>query len=204
VHLAGHSFGAHLVYELGQQLSARSMAPVSIVIVDANAYSDDGPFGLADIGAMAANVPRWLINECRCYGIADLGARIKRRLVLRDTMSSAAIPELAGEDPRSLRTVMLAFDWPNLSMLYRKRLAQGYRAVSNYRPRPTANRLVYLRSVVRRLVHHHRPDGGWGRYAGPGSLRILPIPGDHGSALHARWKKAFLPTLQRALGDVEP
>ena len=38
VHLAGHSFGAHVAYELGQQLRARHLAPLSIVLVDASAF----------------------------------------------------------------------------------------------------------------------------------------------------------------------
>lgn len=94
---------------------------------------------------------------------------------------------------------MRAFDWPNLPVLYRRRLSQSYTAVRNYRPRPTENRLLYLRSRVRKLIHRHRPDGGWGQYVRPDSLGVYVIPGDHGSALHARWKSAFLETLRQAL-----
>ena len=68
-----------------------------------------------------------------------------------------------------------------------------------HRPRPTANRVVYLRCRVRNLVHRHRPEGGWGRYVAAESLDRSAIPGDHGSALHARWKPAFLAILRQAL-----
>ena len=201
VHLAGHSFGAHVVYELGQQLRARGAAPLSIVIVDASAYSADGPFRAADFISMAANVPGWLYTECRMHGVAWLWTRIKRRIASRAVTEDPGQvdPALAGEDPRSLRIVMRAFDWPNLPVLYRRRLSQSYTAVKNYRPRRTENRLVYLRCRVRKLIHRHRPDGGWAQYAGTGSFETYSIPGDHASALHARWKSTFLAVLRRAL-----
>ncbi len=166
VHLAGHSFGAHVAYELGQQLRARHLAPLSIVLVDASAFLPDGPFRSVDVISMAANFPRWIVNEWRFYGLAALWTRMRRRVASRAATSAAGLvdPSLAGEDPRSLRTVMRAFDWASLPLLYRRRLSQSYTAVRNYRPRPTANRVVYLRCRVRNLVHRHRPDGGWGRY----------------------------------------
>jgi amino acid adenylation domain-containing protein len=200
VHLAGHSFGAHVVYELGQQLRARAVPPASIVLVDANAFFEGRPFRLRDLVSMADNFPRWLVNGWRIDGLGGLWTWTRRRVVARAARAAALTdPDVGGENPQSVRTVMRAFDWANLPALYRRRLAQSYTAVTNYRHRPTRNRVVYLRCRVRKLVHRHRPDGGWCHHVPPESLETLMIPGDHGSALHRRWRSAFLAVLQRAL-----
>jgi hypothetical protein len=135
-------------------------------------------------------------------GAGELWRPIGRRGAARAASSAAARvdPFLAGEDPRSLQTAMRAFDWTSLPVVYRRRLSQSYTAVRTYRPQPTENRVVYLRCRVRNLVHRHRPDGGWGRYVSAESFETHTIPGDHGSALHARWKPAFLEVLRRSLG----
>ncbi len=71
VHLAGHSFGAHVAYELGQQLRARRVAPLSIVLVDAGAYTPAASFRLADFVSMAANLPGWFATEWQFYGLPE-------------------------------------------------------------------------------------------------------------------------------------
>lgn len=202
VHLAGHSFGAHVAYELGQQLRARALAPLSVVLVDANASGPDRPIRLADVVSMAANLPRWLAHEWRIHGPSALWNRIMRRWRSQAAISAAirVDPALADEDRRTLNLVMRTFDWPSLPTLYRRRLLLGYSAVKNYRPRPTENRVVYLRSRVRSVIHRHRPDGGWGQYVPAGSLHTYTIPGDHGGALHVRWRPVFLSVLREALG----
>jgi hypothetical protein len=110
---------------------------------------------------------------------------------------------LAGEDPRNFRRLMQIFDWSRLPTLYRQRTSQNYTALKEYRPRPTLNRVVYLRSRVGNLIHRNQPDGGWGRYVSPESLRTYSIPGDHGSSLHARWRPALSVVLRQALNAVQ-
>lgn len=203
-HLAGHSFGAHLAYELGRQLRARSCAPLSILLVDSSPHDADTAFGARDLLSMAANTPRWLLNTWRHYGLRDTWQRFSRRFAVPSALTAASLDrDLANEDPRSLRTVMLAFDWPTLPTLYRKRLAQAYSAVAAYQHQPTLNRLVVLRCRIKRFVHRHRPDGGWERYAPAGSLKVFTIPGDHGSALRPVWKHDVAAVIQQALRSGE-
>lgn len=193
VHLIGHSFGGRLAYELGQQLAAGGRPPVSIVLVDTAAKSGvRARLGWRALRSILANAPGWLGNELAVYGPGALRQRAALRLRFR----------VAGRGEGLERM----FDLSRLSAYsdeFRARLTDGHRAARQYEPRPTRNRLSYLRSRVRPLLRVDEPDAGWQALVPPGGLRILPIPGDHGSALHARWRKAVRGALERALDEAD-
>jgi thioesterase domain-containing protein len=178
-HLIGHSFGGRLAFELGQQLDAAGRPPSSIVIVDTPTTGRSRSIRWRDLRSMVANAPGWVKNELQIYGAADLAQRIRNRWRFRVQAHERGLDGI--------------FDVSRFPEGYRRRLFDSQRAFTTYRAQPTRNRVVYLRSRVRSLVHFHRPDGGWGELVPPAQLTVVPIPGDHGSALfaHRREDVAF-------------
>jgi len=183
-HLIGFSFGGRLAYELGQQLDAAGRAPVSIVIVDTPATGPRRSVRRSDLRSMLANAPGWIKNELQIYGAAALAKKIRNRWRFR-------VQAQGGVDG--------IFDVSQFPEGWRRRLFDSHRAFAAYRARPTGNRVVYLRSRVRPLIHSHRPDGGWGEHVPAPSLTVLPIPGDHGSVLYPQWRADVASTIQSAL-----
>ena len=172
-HLIGYSFGGRLAYELGQQLDAAGRAPSSIVIVDTPTTGPRRRIRWRDLRSMVANAPGWITNELQIYGAAALAHKIRNRWRFR-------VQAQGGLDG--------IFDVSQFTEGWRRRLFDSHRAFTTYRARPTGNRVVYLRSRVRSLIHSHRPDGGWGELVPAPRLTVLPIPGDHGSVLYPRWR----------------
>jgi thioesterase domain-containing protein len=184
-HLIGHSFGGRLAYELGQQLDAAGRAPSSIVIVDTPTTRAPRRIGWRDVRSMLANAPGWMKNELQIYGAADLAQRIRNRWRFRLRANERGLDGI--------------FDVSQFPEGWRRRLFDSHRAFTAYRARPTGNRVVYLRSRVRSLIHFDRPDGGWGELVQAGRLTILPIPGDHGSVLDRRWRADVASSIRQAL-----
>src|SRR6185436_3012212 len=173
-HLIGYSFGGRLGYEVGQQLDAAGREPSSIVIVDTPTTGAPRSIRWGDLRSMVANAPGWVKNELQMYGAAAVAQRIRNRWRFR----------VQARD-RSLDGI---FDVSQFTEGWRRRLFDSHRAFTGYRARPSDNRVVYLRSRVRSLIHSHRPDGGWGEHVPASRLTVLPIPGDHGSVLYPRWR----------------
>jgi thioesterase domain-containing protein len=134
---------------------------------------------------MLANAPGWMKNELQIYGAADLAQRIRNRWRFRLRANERGLDGI--------------FDVSQFPEGWRRRLFDSHRAFTAYRARPTGNRVVYLRSRVRSLIHFDRPDGGWGELVQAGRLTILPIPGDHGSVLDRRWRADVASSIRQAL-----
>jgi len=184
-HLIGHSFGGRLAYELGRQLDAAGCAPSSIVIVDTPTSHPRQKIRWRDLRSMAANAPGWMKNELQIYGAAALSQRIRNRLRFRLQARERALDGV--------------LDISRFTEGWRRRLFDSHRAFTTYQAQPTGNRVVYLRSSVRSLVHHHRPDGGWGELVPAPRLAVATIPGDHGSVLDPRWRAEVASAIQQAL-----
>jgi thioesterase domain-containing protein len=183
-HMIGFSFGGRLAYEIGQQLDAAGRAPVSIMIVDTPTTGPRRSVRWRDLRSMLANVPVWMKNELQMYGAAALTRKIRNRWRFR-------VQAQGGVDG--------IFDVSQFPEGWRRRLFDSHRAFTAYRARPTSNRVVYLRSRVRSLIHSYRPDGGWGEHVPAPKLTVMPIPGDHGSVLYPRWRAEVGSAIQRAL-----
>ena len=138
---------------------------------------------------MAGNLVPWMINELQYYGPWHLGRRAWARWRFRSG---------TGEDEHHERLNQV-FDLSRFPEVYQKRLRQSRQASAAYRPKPTTNRVVYLRSRIQSLIHAYQPDGGWGAFVPPGMLTVRTLPSDHGSALHARWRAALLAEIEAAL-----
>jgi amino acid adenylation domain-containing protein len=185
LHLIGHSFGGRLAYELGRQLDAAGRPPNSIVIADTPTTGAPGRVRWRDLYSMAANAPGWLKNELRIYGAGTLAHRIRNRWRFRVQAHERGLDGI--------------FDLSQFPEGYRRRLLDSHRAFTAYRAQATGNRVVYLRSRVRSLIHFDRPDGGWGDLVPASRLTVLPIPGDHGSLLYPQWRKAVASVIRQAL-----
>ncbi|MFI5179480.1 MAG: amino acid adenylation domain-containing protein [Vicinamibacterales bacterium] len=188
-HLIGHSFGGRLAYEVGQQLDAAGHPPKSVVIADTPTTGAPRRLRWRDLRSMAANAPGWLKNELQIYGAAALAHRIRNRWPFRVQAHERGLDGI--------------FDLSRFPEGYRRRLFDSHRAFTAYRSLPTHNRVVYLRSRVRSLIHSHRPDGGWGELVPAPRLTVLPIPGDHGSLLYPRWRQDVAAAIQQALQQAD-
>jgi thioesterase domain-containing protein len=188
-HLIGHSFGGRLAYELGQQLEAAGRPPTSIVIADTPTTGAKRGLRWRDVRSMATNAPGWLKNELQIYGPAALAQRIRSRWRFRVQAHDRGLDGI--------------FDLSRFTEGYRRRLIDSHRAFTVYRARPTSNRVVYLRSRVRSLIHSDRPDGGWGELVPGPRLTVLPIPGDHGSLLYPRWREDVASAIHKALAQAD-
>ena len=124
-------------------------------------------------------------NELQIYGAAAMANRIRNRWRFRVQAHERGLDGI--------------FDVSQFPEGWRRRLFDSHRAFTAYRARPTGNRVVYLRSRVRSLIHFHRPDGGWGELVPAPNLTVLPIPGDHGSVLYPRWRADVASAIQQAL-----
>ena len=134
---------------------------------------------------MVANAPGWVKNELQSYGAAAVAQRIRNRWRFRLRAHERGIDGI--------------FDVSQFTEGWRRRLFDSHRAFAAYRAKPTGNRVVYLRSRIRSVIHFDRPDGGWGEYVPASCLTVLPIPGDHGSALGPRWRAEVVSAIQQAL-----
>src|SRR4030095_10468636 len=174
-----------LAYEIGQQLAAAGQPPGSIVILDTPSAPSGQSLRLRDVRSIAANAPRWLRNELQIYGAKDLARRLRNRLKFRVQAHGAGLEGI--------------FDLSLFPESYQRRMFESHHAFVAYKARPTKNRVVYLHSRVRSLIHLDRPDGGWGQLVPAPQLTILPIPGDHGSVLAPRFRNDVALTIQQAL-----
>ena len=141
--------------------------------------------GWADLRSMVSNAPRWMMNELQVYGAAALAGRIRNRWRFRLQAHDGGLDRV--------------FEMSQFPEHWRRRLLDSHRAFTAYRARPTGNRVVYLRSRVRSLVHLHRPDGNWGELVPAPCLTVVAIPGDHGSVLDPRWRPDVSSTIRQVL-----
>jgi thioesterase domain-containing protein len=155
------------------------------VIVDTPTTHEPQSIRWRDLRSMVTNAPRWVKNELQIYGAAAVANRIRNRWRFRVQAHA-----------RGLKGI---FDVSQFPEGWRRRLFDSHRAFTEYRAQPTGNRVVYLRSAVRSLIHFHRPDGDWGKLVPSTSLTVFPIPGDHGSVLYPLWRSDVASAIQQAL-----
>jgi amino acid adenylation domain-containing protein len=195
-HLIGHSFGGALAYEVGRQFEACGRPPLSVLLVDTAARATSDAWRVRDVSSILLNFPRWLSNELATYSLRELAGRVSKDIGTRT--------ESIDGDGRFVEfRLQRFFDLSALPTVYQERLKQGYEAFRDYQPQSTQNRVVYLRCRIRPPIHRLRPDGGWKALVPGGSLDIVPITGEHGSALHPKRHAALAEVLNQCLHRVE-
>jgi thioesterase domain-containing protein len=199
-HLFGYSFGGVLAYEIGRQLAEHGLPPLSVTLLDSVANAGPAPWRLRDAASMAANAPRLWIFNMRTYPARNVARRAARLMCFwrwwRRSRLSAEMPEKAEAEERPSIN-------GELPSLYRQRRAVAARALCAYRPRPTGNRIVYVRSRVRRLIHRRRADGGWGRLVPDHALTIRHLSGNHVSALEPQRQRELAVIIEECLRNVD-
>ncbi len=182
VHLAGYSFAGRLAFELGRQMAAAGQPPLAIVIIDTAATSRQRHGRTwRDLGSIAINALPSMVNEALV--LRSQASRASR-------VGSVAVQKGNWRDEHHDRLNQV-FNLSRFPEAYQRRLRQSRQASAAYLPRVTNNRVFYLRSRIRSLIHAHQPDGGWGAVVPPELLTVRMLPSDHGSALHALGGEPF-------------
>jgi amino acid adenylation domain-containing protein len=185
-HLAGHSFGAWLAYEVARQLEQGGTPPRSVIMVDAVWHGRPRTWRtriLRDVPSIVGNIPRWLAHHGAAGSRRDTVQRIARRL--QAVASADKGRRATGDGGLSAATARAShtFDMTQLPDFYARRVVASMRAQAAYQPRPYHGRLAYLQCAVRPLIHRNDRDGGWPELV-RGPVETHRIPGGHGSAIN--------------------
>jgi hypothetical protein len=170
--------------------------PLSVILVDTGARGAPRSWNARDLLSAVWNVPRWIVNELATYPLSELVERAAKRIPHRWPKSGLGAPPTAAAEARA----RAMFDLSAMPPHYRERVIQSVQALEGYRPQRSDNRLFYLRCMIRSLTRPGRPDGGWSMLVPEDRLQIVPIPGEHGSALHPKRRTAVARAIDQCLG----
>ncbi len=200
LHLAGHSFGAFVAYEVARQLNDAGRSILNVVILDTGPRPQRRQLSdrfLRDLPSMLTNLPRWLISDLAESGPGDTFQRFLRKAKIwqsrmtrrwgRSTSSPA--PILADE-------VFRRRDLNRLPRGYEQRANRSLEMLDQYQPGPYTGRVSVLRAQVRPLVHQALPDLGWGRVVS-GPIDVRELAGHHGN----QFSEANIQQLATALSE---
>jgi amino acid adenylation domain-containing protein len=181
-HLVGYSFGGILAFEVARQLAAAGGRVGTVVVVDTGLQSKDGNLGtwlVQDLPSMVRNFPQWF-----WMSVMQRPREFLDRMQLKVRSRLARLVRFAegkgnGAPPGDARLAGV-FDLDQMPPLYRERLSISWRLVHQYRPGQYHGQFTLLRCQTRKLVHHGKPDSGWGDWV-DGPLEIRDLPGNHGT-----------------------
>jgi amino acid adenylation domain-containing protein len=160
--IGGHSAGAHIAFEMAQQLCCAGEPIALLAILEADARSRSWQRRLTD--AVRSEIET----------LRDIPAKQRRSYLWRRFRSWADEPgrsqltsHALGADPDETRNaVWLAIE----------------RAVREYRPRPYPGRVTLFRARDRRVTGTYSRTLGWGQLA-RGGIRVVDVPGSHSTVL---------------------
>jgi amino acid adenylation domain-containing protein len=154
--LGGHSAGAHIAYEMAQQLSASGEAVKLLAILEADARRPRGGRGWLDQARhQLETVKRIPANQRATY----LWRKLTRWL------NSTPATTHRSEDPTK-NAVWSAME----------------RAIRGYHPRPYPGSITLFRAMDRSVTGTYSRTLGWGRLA-RGGVRVIDVPGTHSTVL---------------------
>ncbi len=126
------------------------------------------------------NVPHWFRHILLNVPARELFGRTRRSLRKLLKFLLIDFSTLHGFQPRVIADDL--FDTRNLCEDARARVNDNVRAMDGYRGRPYPGRAVLFRARARPLFRSHSTDLGW-RALALGGLKIVDIPGSHGTML---------------------
>jgi amino acid adenylation domain-containing protein len=158
--IGGHSAGAHIAFEIAQQLCCAGQSVGLLAILEADARTRSGRRSLAD-------TLRYQID-----GVRKLPWRQRGVYLWRTFARWAAHQTTVAADSRVARPV----EGKNAVW------AATERAVRQYRPAPYPGQITLFRATDRSVTGTYGRTLGWARLA-RGGTRVIDVPGSHSTVL---------------------
>ncbi|MGH8138324.1 MAG: non-ribosomal peptide synthetase [Steroidobacteraceae bacterium] len=179
--IGGHSAGAHIAFEMAQQLRAAGERVALLAILEADARTRNQRRSLTDS-------VRHQIEAVRQLPAKQRGAYLWRKFVSW-TDQPAATPPVSRAHRASPDGTKNAV-WTAIE-----------RAVSEYRPRSYPGAVTLFRATDRRVTGTFSRTLGWGRLA-RGGIRVIDVPGSHSTVLRPGSEPAMAAKLRACLDEV--
>jgi len=154
--LGGHSAGAHIAFEMAQQLEAAGERVRLLAILEADARRPGGKRGFVDEARHQLEIIKRLPGNQRS---TYLWRRLTRRLNNNTTLTHR-------QEDQTRNAVWTAME----------------RAVRAYRPRTYPGAITLFRAMDRSVTGTYSRTLGWGRLA-RGGVRVIDVPGTHSTVL---------------------
>jgi thioesterase domain-containing protein len=153
--LGGHSAGAHIAFEMAQQLHAAGERVGLLAILDADARRAGSQRGLLDEARhQLATLKRLPVNQRASYVWRNLARWMD------------STPATAAQEDQTKNAVWSAMEC----------------AVRVYRPRIYPGAITLFRAMDRSVTGTYTRTLGWGRLA-KGGVRVIDVPGTHSTVL---------------------
>jgi thioesterase domain-containing protein len=175
--IAGHSAGAHIAYEIAQQLSSTGEQVSLLAILEADARGTPSWRRVIDTLRYQLDVVRDLPASQRAVYF--------RRACLRSRFRGNAA-SLAKRPGHELKNVV----WSAIE-----------RAVQAYQPRPYQGAVTLFRATDRRVSATYSRTLGWGRLA-RGGIRVIDVPGTHSTVLRPGSEPPMAAKLRAVLDEL--
>lgn len=179
--LGGHSLGAHIAFEMAQQLLAQGRRVPVLAIFDqapANLSQLRVPWTASSLRNLAAGLAGWwghLIAEDR----DRVAFRLRRRLRLLQVHAARL---LGSSRPPGLRAAEVV-DLSGVSSAEMGRALEAHwGAARRYLPRTYDGQMILFRSRVQGVFACHDSRLGWGSLV-RGGVAVVDIPGNHSEIL---------------------
>jgi amino acid adenylation domain-containing protein len=153
--LGGHSAGAHIAFEMAQQLRTAGERVGLLAILEADARRPGGRRGLTDEA-------RFQLESIRRLPANQRATYLWRKL----TRWAESTPKKQSSDEGTKNAVWTAME----------------RAVRAYRPRSYPGAITLFRAMDRSVTGTYSRTLGWGRLA-QGGVRVIDVPGTHSTVL---------------------
>lgn len=179
--IGGHSAGAHIAFEMAQQLRSGGERVALLAILEADARTRRGRRNLIDI-------VRFQIDAVRSLPLKQRGAYMRRAFVrfaerLGGTTSASHAKMTSNDETKNAV-------WRSIE-----------RAIREYRPRSYPGAVTLFRATDRRVTGTYGRTLGWGRLA-QGGVRVIDVPGTHSTVLRPGSEPPMAAKLRACLDEL--
>jgi amino acid adenylation domain-containing protein len=178
--VGGHSAGAHIAFEMAQQLRAAGENVALLAILEADARRDGRPRGLVD-------AVRFQIDSVSKLPGKQRAIYLWRKLARWAERRGKSTPKAAQVEPgnESKNAVWSAME----------------RAVRAYRPQSYPGAVTLFRATDRCVTGTYSRTLGWGKLA-RGGIRVIDVPGTHSTVLRPGSEPPMAAKLRACLDEV--
>jgi amino acid adenylation domain-containing protein len=179
--IGGHSAGAHIAFEIAQQLRSGGERVALLAILEADARTRSGRRNLVDS-------VRFQIDAVRSLPVKQRGAYIRRAFVrfaerLGRSASVSHAKRTSNDDTKNAV-------WTTIE-----------RAIREYRPRSYPGAVTLFRATDRRVTGTYGRTLGWRRLA-QGGVRVIDVPGTHSTVLRPGSEPPMAAKLRACLDEL--